>query len=118
MAIHGPAWVSKSLLVAGLIAVAVGTLDPLEGSVAILAGFALIAVAAYLRRSRHAAGISWALALVAVGVAVLFLLSDLGGVGGSSGRSGWWALTILPYPIGWLIGIVESVRLARERPAT
>ena len=111
-------WVSRSLLVAGLIAVVVGTIDPLEGSVAILGGFALIAVAAYLRHSRYRAGLAWALSLVAVGVAVMFILSALGGVGGSSGRSGWWALVILPYPVGWLIGIVESIRLVREHPAT
>ena len=118
MTMHRPPWVSKSLLIAGLVAVAVGTIDPLEGSIAILVGLALIAAAAHLRHSRHRVGLAWALSLVAVGVAVMFLLSARGGFGGSSGRSAWWALAILPYPVGWLIGIVQSIRLVREHPAT
>lgn len=113
-----PAWVSRSLLVAGLIAVVVGTADPLEGSVAILGGFGLVTLAAYLRRSRHRVGLTWSVLLVTFGVAVMFLVSAYGGVGGSSGRSMWWALTILPYPVGWIIGVVESIRLIREGSAT
>lgn len=108
-------WVSRSLLVAGLIAVALGTIDPLEGSIAIVGGFALVAVSAYLRHSRYRIGLTWSVILVTVGVALMFLLSAAGGVGGSTGRSGWWALVILPYPIGWIVGVAESVRLVRER---
>ena len=29
----------------------------------------------------------------------------MGGVGGSSGHSAWWALLILPYLVGWSIDI-------------
>ena len=29
----------------------------------------------------------------------------MGGFGGSSGRSAWWALLILPYLIGWSIDL-------------
>jgi hypothetical protein len=106
------------LLVVGLLAVVVGTIDPLEGSLAVLGGFGLVALAAYLRHSRYRIGLSWSVLLVAVGVAVMFLFSSLGGVGGGSGRSAWWALLILPYPIGWMVGVVESLRLVREHPAT
>ncbi|HET9425387.1 MAG TPA: hypothetical protein VFO55_08455 [Gemmatimonadaceae bacterium] len=114
---RSPAWVSRSLLVTGLLAVFVGTMDPLEGSVAILAGFVLVTIAAGLRHSRRRNGLAWSVSLVAVGVATMFVLSAYGGVGGRTGRSMWWALTILPYPIGWIIGVVESVRLVREPSA-
>ena len=111
---HRPAWVSRSLLIAGILAVVVGTGDPLEGSIAILSGFVLIALAAYLRHSRYRIGLFWSVLLVALGVAVMFFLSAYGGVGGTSGRSAWWAMAILPYPIGWIVGVVESIRLVRE----
>ena len=35
----------------------------------------------------------------------LWGLSALGGFGGNSGHSNWWAVLILPYLIGWLMGI-------------
>jgi hypothetical protein len=108
------AWISRSLLGVGLLAVAVGTIDPLEGSIVILGGFTLIAIAAYRRRSRQRIGLSWSVLLVGVGVGAMFSLSAMGGVGGTSGHSAWWAVTILPYPVGWLVGVIESVQLARE----
>jgi hypothetical protein len=32
-------------------------------------------------------------------------LTMIGGIGGSSGRSVWWGVLILPYLIGWSMGI-------------
>ena len=43
--------------------------------------------------------------LIALGVGALWGLSELGGFGGTSGRSNWWALLLLPYLIGWPMGI-------------
>lgn len=40
------------------------------------------------------------------GVAWLFVLSGMGGIGGETGRGWWWGLTLLPYPAGWGLGLV------------
>jgi 4-hydroxybenzoate polyprenyltransferase len=36
----------------------------------------------------------------------LFGLSAVGGFGGTTGRSAWWAVLILPYLAGWAVGIL------------
>jgi len=36
-------------------------------------------------------------------------LSSLGGIGGKSGRSLWWGLALLPYPVGWLMALIAAV---------
>ena len=43
--------------------------------------------------------------LIALGVVALWGLSSGGGFGGDSERSMWWGLLVLPYPIGWSLGI-------------
>jgi hypothetical protein len=43
--------------------------------------------------------------LIAIGVAALWGLSRAGGIGASSGVSPWWAVLMLPYPIGWSMGV-------------
>ena len=108
---------SRLLLIAGLVLMIAGAVDPLEGSVVILAGSALAAAAAFFGKLPKAAAIEVAFVLIAVGVATLFGFSALGGVGGTSGRSMWWLLTMVPYPIGWLIGIVATISALRSRPA-
>jgi uncharacterized membrane protein len=45
--------------------------------------------------------------LIAVGVGAMFLVSAWGGFGGTSKRSMWWGVLILPYPLGWIMGIVS-----------
>ncbi len=52
---------------------------------------------------------AWAVILIAVGVAALFGLSAVGGIGGRSGHSMWWGLLILPYPLGWLMALAGAV---------
>jgi hypothetical protein len=108
---------SRGLVIAGLVAVLVGTVDPLEGSVVILGGIALMAVGAAVGRSPQRQTLYAALALGAVGVGLMFAFSAVGGFGGNTGRSTWWALTLLPYPIAWLLAIVSAIRLLRVRPA-
>jgi len=105
---------SRILVVVGLIATVVGAVDPLEGSLVILPGTALVAFAAWLGTSRHRRFLYWSFALVAVGVGVMFALSAIGGIGGSAGRSMWWALLLLPYPVGWVMTIVGAIRQLRE----
>jgi len=105
---------SRTLVIAGLVLMLAGILDPLEGSVVILGGSALAAAGAYFSKSRRYRLQVTASALIAVGVAALFGLSAFGGVGGNTGRSMWWLATCVSYPIGLVIGLVSAVRLLRE----
>ncbi len=106
---------NRVLLWVGLAAMAIGAIDPLEGSVVILVGAALALLGAVLGKSRDRKMLVWAFGFIVLGVAVMFGLSAMGGVGGSTGRSMWWALTLVPYPIGWVMGIVGAVKALREK---
>jgi phosphotransferase system glucose/maltose/N-acetylglucosamine-specific IIC component len=105
----------KILLITGFIAMLIGIIDPLEGSVVILAGSFLLAISAFLGKSKHSLIIYLSFALIAVGVGLLFGLSAMGGVGDNTGRSNWWLLVVLPYPVGWILGIVGTVMMMRQR---
>lgn len=105
---------AQVLVFVGLSAMVGGVLDLMEGSVVILAGIALVTIGAALTRSRYMSLLYGSLACVAVGVAALWGLSAVGGFGGTSGRSSWWGLLILPYPIGLIAGLVAAARKLRE----
>jgi len=100
------AW-SRVLVIAGSIGMVVGAIDPLEGSILILPGSGLVALGTYLSHSerRFTAYRTWVFILIAIGVGAMWGLSSVGGVGGDSGRSMWWGVLILPYLIGWSMGI-------------
>jgi hypothetical protein len=100
---------SRILMVVGLAGMFVGAIDPLEGSFVILPSVGLVALGAWLGKSRHQVLLYWSVGLVAFGVAAMVVLSWLGGIGGNSGRSIWWGLFILPYPIGWILGLVGAI---------
>jgi hypothetical protein len=102
-------WSSRVLGIIGLAAMLIGAIDPLEGSVIILPGVGLLALAALVGKGRWRMLLYWALILVAIGVAAMWVLSALGGIGGSSGRSDWWGLLALPYAAGWVMGVVSGV---------
>ena len=104
---------SRRLVIAGLVLMVAGVLDPLEGSVIILGGTALSALGAFLSHSRYRLPVT-ALAMTTVGVGALLGLSAIGGVGGNSGRSFWWLLLCVPYPVGWILGLVGAARKLRE----
>jgi len=106
---------SRTLVIAGLVLMVAGALDPLEGSVVILGGSALAATGAYFARTRRFRLQLTACALIALGVAALFGLSALGGVGGNSGRSIWWLALCVSYPIGWLLGLYGAASNLRDR---
>jgi hypothetical protein len=105
----------KILLIIGFIGMLIGMVDPMEGSVVILAGSFLLAISAFLGKSKRSLIIYISFALIAVGVGMLFFLSSLGGVGGTSGRSIWWLLTVSPYPAGWILGIIGTILMLRDR---
>jgi hypothetical protein len=91
----------------------IGALDPLEGSLLILPSTGLVALGAWLGLNPARKLVSWALLLVAVGVGVLWGMSSVGGLGGDTGRSMWWALLLLPYPVGWILGVIGAARALR-----
>lgn len=98
---------SKILVIAGGLGMVVGAIDPMEGSLLILPGSALLALGTYLGQAERrviAYKVS-AFVLILIGVGALWGLSAVGGFGGSSGRSMWWGLLILPYLVGWNMGI-------------
>lgn len=87
----------------------VGALDPLEGSPVILAGSGVVTLGTFLSGSGRGLLIYWIwiFILIAAGVGAMFVLSTLGGIGGRSGHSMWWGLLIVPYPVGWIMGVVS-----------
>ena len=104
---------SRWLVIVGLVLMVFGVVDPMEGSVVILGGSGLVAVGAFLGRTRYRLPLT-ALVLIAVGVGAMFGMSALGGVGGNTGRSIWWLLLCLPYPIGWILGLIGAAGKLRE----
>ena len=98
---------SRILIIVGSIAMLVGALDPMEGSVVILPGSGLVALGTFLGQSdrRLIAYRVWVFILIAIGVGAMWALTRGGGFGGNSGRSMWWGVLILPYLIGWSMGI-------------
>ena len=98
---------SRVMSAAGGVGLVVGSLDPMEGSLLILPGSALLAAGSWLgHEDRRVVGYRvWSFILIALGVAALFGLSAVGGIGGNTGRSAWWALLFLPYVVGWSLDI-------------
>ena len=98
---------SRVLVMAGYVGMVIGAIDPLEGALLILPGSGLVALGTYLSQSerRFTAYRVWVFLLIAIGVGAMWGLSAVGGLGGGSGRSMWWGVLILPYLIGWSMGI-------------
>ena len=115
---------SRILVTVGGIAMLLGTLDPMEGSLLILPGSGMVALGMFLggKDRRTVLYWTWAFILIAVGVGALFGLSAVGGIGGKSGHSMWWGILILPYPAGWLMalagGVAGLVRFFKTRGHT
>ena len=105
---------ARGLVVGGLVLMLVVIADPLEGSFLSLPGVVAITAAAILTHSRFRAQAYWAAALLVLGVCALGIMSAVGGIGGDTGRSMWWAVLLLPYPVGWLYSLLVGIRLLRE----
>ena len=96
---------SAVLIIVGLLAMLVGAVDPLEGSFIILPGSGVVTLGAFLAGSRYRMLTCLAFVLIALGVGAMVVLSMWGGIGGDSGHSIWWGLLVLPYPVGWFLGL-------------
>lgn len=114
MVARGGGLASRALVIVGLVLMLIGVLDPLEGSVVIVAGSGLAALGACFGNSRHRFLVYQSFALIALGVGAIWGLSAIGGIGGMSGHSAWWGSLILPYPVGWILGLVGAIRMLRE----
>ena len=98
-------WIRITYII-GIIALLAGAIDPLEGSVFIVGGSALIALSTNLTHDRQRKIYLATSVMITIGVCFMFYFSSLGGFGGASTLSWWWCLLILPYPIGWLITVI------------
>ena len=100
----------RVLILIGLVLMLIGFLDPLEGSLIIAPGTGLVALGAFLGKTRGRMLAYWGFGLMVVGMGALWGLSAIGGIGGDTGRSMWWGLLLLPYPAGWIMGLLGAVR--------
>lgn len=101
-------WI-RFVYIIGIISLALGSLDPMEGSVVIVVGSVLLALTTWFTHDRHRNLFMICSILIVIGVGFLFYLSSLGGIGGTSKYSMWWGLLILPYPVGWLTSIIVLI---------
>lgn len=116
------AMLSKVLAILGLLAMLLGGLDPLEGSVVILPGVGLATLGAVLGHSRFTKLLCWSLACVALGIGAMFAMGAMGGFAGRRDHLMWWGLLMAPYPLGYLLGLVGAalrvVEAFRHGPVT
>ena len=105
-------WPRRAVIL-GMVLMLLGVIDPLEGSIIVALGAALIAAGGFLAHARYRRSFYLAFGLVLAGVLALWGMSAQGGVGGDTGRSPWWLLIALPYPAGWLLGLFAATRQLR-----
>ena len=105
---------TRVIFIVGVVALIIGAIDPLEGSLLIIVGSALLALSAYVNNDRHSKIFTIALIMIVIGVFFMFYFSSIGGFGGTSKLSWWWGLLILPFPIGWITIIVVLIKRAIE----
>ena len=98
---------SRLLIALGFVGMLGGAIDPMEGSVIILPGSLLVALGTFLGQGerRFIAYRISVFVLIAIGVGAMWGLTMVGGFGGDSGRSMWWGTLVLPYLIGWSMGM-------------
>ena len=96
---------TRTLYIIGVYVLILGVIDPLEGSVIILGGNALIVISLFMTNDYQRKHFLASLIMIAVGVGFMFYLSSLGGFGKEGPLSWWWATLIIPYPAGWLFAI-------------
>ena len=106
---------TRVIFIIGVTAFVVGTIDPLEGSVFIALGSALVALSTYVTKDRHWKIFMATWLMILFGVIFMFYFSSLGGFGGTSTLSWWWGTLIIPYPIGWLINVVLLILRAVKK---
>lgn len=105
---------NRLLLAGSLVVMVVAAIDPLEGSVLILAGAVLAAFAAVKLHSPHRGPACAGAVLLAIGVSALWGLSAVGGFGGDTGRTSLWWLALIPYPVGWIVALMSAAMAVHD----
>lgn len=90
----------RILFITGVVALVVGALDPLEGSVVVGIGSVLTALALWLGNDRYRKLMLIFAGLIVTGVALLWYVSSLGGF--DPKKEWWWLVVIGLYPVGWM----------------
>lgn len=93
-----------------IIAIILGSLDPLEGFILIWAGSILLAIEKQISNHEKKKIFLLSALLISVGAMAMIYFTMLGGIGGGTDRSAWLGLFVLPYPIGLLLLIILLVR--------
>ncbi|MBK7763413.1 MAG: hypothetical protein IPI46_08560 [Bacteroidetes bacterium] len=104
-----PLW-QKILFLTGILSTIFGAFDPMEGSILIAIGGISLAIVTWLNDDKHKKYFMLSAALIMIGIFFLWFFSALGGIGKGSKYSIWWAITMIPYPIGWVMNIVLLVK--------
>ena len=107
-------WSTYGMITSGVLLV-VGALDPLEGSMAIFVGAALLAFISYRYKHEYWRTFLLAFALITIGVGLMFYFSSKGGFG-ENALSWWYAAFIAPYPVGWLIALIMLIKSWTKKP--
>lgn len=100
---------TRFVYILGIVSLLIGVLDPLEGSVLVVAGSAAVTFSAFINKDTYFKIFLVSFIMIVFGVLFLFYLSSLGGFGGRSSLSWWWGLLIFPYPAGWLLMITTII---------
>jgi len=98
---------ARILVITGGIAMLVGVIDPMRGSLIILPGSLLFALGTFTVHSdRRWFGYRIGVVIfIVVGLGAMWELTRVGGFGGNSAQSLWWGMLTLPYLLGWSMGI-------------
>lgn len=107
---------TRYLYIFGVIALIIGVIDPLEGSILISLGSISLAFSTYLNNDPQWKVFLSASLMIIFGVSFLFYFSSLGGFGGNSSLSWWWGVLIIPYPLGWLLSIIMLIFRLIKKP--
>ncbi len=97
------------IFIIGVVTFLLGILDPLEGSVVICFGAVLISISSFFKKETFFKWFLIATLLVLFGVIALFVVSSFGGLG-KDALSPWWGLVLIPYPVGWIMGVVLLIK--------
>lgn len=99
--------VARIMVFVGFAAIVMGAFDPLEGVFLIAPGSVILALAAFFGATRHRRVSYVSIALIAAAFVSILGMSSLGGFGGNAPllHSNWWGLLLLPYPVGWIMGV-------------